>query len=84
MASSFLLGFAQAVVDQLHIRGWAEFVPGGETRVVEYVAQRLQEAREGSSLLSSLEAALLACPDVEELYTDLDGLKTLVDELRSG
>jgi len=82
MSSSFLIGFAQAVVDQLRMRGWAELCEGRAADVVAFVARRLGEAREGSSLISSLERALLACPDVEELYADLDQLKDLVDDLR--
>ncbi|MEN0064771.1 MAG: hypothetical protein AAGA48_21680 [Myxococcota bacterium] len=81
MSSTFLLGFSQAVVDQLRARTWVELREGSADRVVSYIAQRLSESREGSSLISTLERALLACPDVEELYADLDSLKDLVDEL---
>jgi len=76
------MGFSQAVIDALRERELAELRAGRALDVVAYVARRLDEAREGSSLISSLEAALLACPDVEELYADLDELKDVVDDLR--
>ncbi len=82
MASSFLLGFSRAVLDALLAAERVELKAGSGEEVVNFVAGRLDAAREGSSLLSSLESALIACPDVEELYADLDELKELVEDLR--
>ncbi|MEO0602685.1 MAG: hypothetical protein AAF211_14680, partial [Myxococcota bacterium] len=70
------------VVDALLTNQRLELRPGRADEVAQFVAERLEGAREGSSLLSSLEAALLACADVEELYADLDELKDLVEGLR--
>ncbi len=41
---------------------------GSRARVVVFVANWLSTEAEGGSVLSHLERALLACPEVEELY----------------
>jgi hypothetical protein len=56
-------------------------VPGGETRAMLYVANALAAAGEGRQLLSSLEKALLECPEVNELFADRDTLKVVVEGL---
>ena len=77
----FLVTFASRLLAALTADGLVEVVPGGENRVVRFVANWLGTRGPGVSLLSSVEAALLACPEVSELFTDLDGLKAVVDDL---
>ncbi|MEQ1505330.1 MAG: hypothetical protein ABMB14_24070 [Myxococcota bacterium] len=77
----FLAGFAEAVVRRLVAEGSLEVSAGGEDQVVWFVANWLGTNGPGNSLLSTLEAALLACPEVDELYADLDRLKAVVDDL---
>jgi hypothetical protein len=81
MTTPFLVGFAEAVVSLLERSDLVEIRQGGQARVVVFVAEWLETEARGGSLLSNLEKALIACPDVEELYANLDDLKTLVDGL---
>lgn len=81
MSTPFLYGFAAAVVSRLLDGDRVEIAPGGQERVVRCVADELGAAREGASLISSLSASLLACPEVVELYADDDELKELVSDL---
>jgi hypothetical protein len=57
--------------------------PGSEARVVLYVANWLGTVARGGSLLSNVEKALLACPEVTECYASLDDLKVLVEGLQA-
>ena len=82
MSTPFLAGFAEAVVTRLVAERRIEVAPGGTDRVVGFVAEWLDTRARGGSVLSSLEAALLACADVTEVYADLDDLKAVVDDLR--
>lgn len=81
MSTPFLIRFSEAVVSRLVARGRVEIAAGQEQRVVAFVAAALAEAREGAQLVSTMSAALLRCPDVEELYADEDELKQTVDDL---
>jgi hypothetical protein len=81
MSTPFLAAFADSIVDRLVADRLVELAPGGRDRAVLFVANWLGTHARGGSLLSGLEAALLACPEVVELYADVDGLKELVDDL---
>ena len=82
MASDFLLGFSVRVVQQLLATGAVELAEQGtEADVVRFVAEHLAASRQGHSLVSRLAEALLACPQVDELYADDDALKELVQDL---
>ncbi|HHO53516.1 MAG TPA: hypothetical protein ENK18_22265 [Deltaproteobacteria bacterium] len=82
MSTSFLLGFSQALIARLRADGLVEITEGQIPRVEVYLTNYLDTRARGCSLLSSVEAALLACPEVEELYVDLEQLKELVEDLR--
>ena len=82
MTTPFMMRFAEGVVDRLTADHLAEIAPGGRARVVTFVADFLATSAQGGSLISGLEQALLGCPEVLELYADLDRLKQLVDDLR--
>lgn len=80
MSSPFLHTFVESVVVALVDR--EELVLVGERQVVvAFVAERLGTAGEGRSLISTLGAALVACPEVDELYADDDRLKELVTDM---
>ena len=81
MSTSFLAGFADTVVRRLVDEGAIEVSPGASERVVWFVANWLDTRARGGSLLSHLEAALLACPEVVEIFADIDRLKAVVDDL---
>ena len=83
MSTPFLVRFAESLVGRLLAAGLLELRPGAAVDVVSFLAERLAEAPSGSSLLSTVEKALLACPDVIELYADLDTLKAEVEALRA-
>ena len=82
MSTPFLVGFSESVVARLLDGGLVEVEPGAEARVVLFVANWLGSVARGGSLLSNVEKALLACPEVTECYADLDDLPGLVEELR--
>lgn len=81
MSTPFLIGFTSTVVTHLLAAGLVEIAPDREDHVVAFVADHLAGLRTGHSLISSLVAGLLACPDVEELYADDESLKELITEL---
>lgn len=84
MSTPFLTGYSNALVVCLLREGLVEVRPGSEGQVVAFVATYLHEKARGGSIISSTSAALLACPDVEELYADDDQLKDVVDGLAYG
>ena len=81
MTTPFMMRFAENVVDRLVAEKLAEITPGGRAAVVTFVAAFLATSAQGGSLISGLEQALLKCPEVTELYADVDRLKQLVDDL---
>ncbi|MEZ4239099.1 MAG: hypothetical protein R3F59_23690 [Myxococcota bacterium] len=60
----FLTGFSEALIGRLVAADAIEIAPADRDRVVLYVANWLGTRARGGSLLSSVEAALLACPEV--------------------
>lgn len=84
MTTPFLAGFAEAIVDRLLEAHLLELVPSQDARdrTILFVANWLGTRNQGASLISSLEAGLLACAEVVELYADLERLKAIVDDLR--
>jgi hypothetical protein len=77
----FLTRFSERLVVRLVAEGAVEIAELDRDRVVLFVANWLGTRARGGSLLSNVEAALLACPEVGELYADLDRLKAVVDDL---
>lgn len=83
MSTPFLLGYAAALVEALLHDGSIEIEPGQESAVVAFVARDLEVRGKGGSLISCTSRALLACPQVVELYVDDQELKEVVEHLRS-
>lgn len=81
MSTTYLYRFSAVVVHRLIEGDRLEVSSGREEQVARFVADALTDAREGSSLISTLTKALLASPDVEELYADEDELKELINDL---
>lgn len=81
MSTTFLLGYATALVHALLEQELLEVATGTEQSVVVFVAEYLAEHRDGQSLISLTARALLACGDVDELYADNERLKDVVDGL---
>lgn len=84
MSTPFLTGFASAVVARLVQTEQLEIVAGSEAAVAEFLAARLFAARDGAQLITTTGKALLAAPDVEELWADDDEIKQVVQELHMG
>lgn len=81
MATPFLTSFTEVVLGHLIADGQLEVEPGGVPAVVTFVAGRLGTARQGDSLVSTFVAAVLASPEVVELYADNDTIKQLITDL---
>ena len=81
MTTPFLYRFSVAVLTRLLEGRRVELQPGGEEQAVLYVSNKLAQAGEGSSLISTLSAALMSCPEVLELFADEEELKELVSDL---
>lgn len=81
MASPFLVRFTEVVLGRLVTDGQLEIASGRHDAVVVFVAARLGAARQGDSLVSTFVAAVLASPDVDELFADNDTIKQLITDL---
>ena len=71
MSTPFLMGFTQTLIPRLIDEGLVAVAPSNVERVEVYLANYLGQVARGGSLLSSVDAALLACPEVEEVFFDL-------------
>ena len=70
VSTPFLQTFAAAVVRQLLADGLLEVRRGDEVAVADFVAAHLGGLKPGAQLVSSINAALIQCPMVDELYAD--------------
>lgn len=82
MSTPFLMGFTQSLLPRLVADGLVAIAPSDVETVQLYLANYLATVARGGSLLSSVDAALLACPEVEEVFFDLDALKEVVEDLK--
>jgi hypothetical protein len=82
MSTPFLFGFSGALIDRLLAEELLVLHDGARDRVVVFVGNYLGQVARGGSLLSSVDAALLACDEVDEVFVDLEGLKSIVEDLR--
>jgi hypothetical protein len=69
------------VLVKLLAEGHIEILPGSDERVVAFTAASLHVRSTGGQLIDTLAKALLACPDVDELYIDDEDLRTVITEL---
>lgn len=81
MASRFLQGFAEAIVEHLIDDGSLLIKPGKRQAVVSYVALRLGRGGSPMSLVTELGRALETSPDVEELFADNDALLEAIEAI---
>lgn len=82
MPTAFLLGFSRSVVGQLVASGELTLAGGAvEDDVAGFVAEDLGGRELGSSLISSLTSALVACPAVDELFADDERLREVVNDV---
>jgi hypothetical protein len=78
--SAFVVGFVHAVVERLVASGELELAPGTEARVAAFVGARVADGKP-RSLVSAVGEALVACPDVVEVFADDERLKEVIDEV---
>ncbi len=82
--SDFLRAFADRVIVGLLAEDLVEIEAGTEAEVVDFVTAALVAAKPGASVISSTAAALIACPQVIDLFADDVALKAVVDGLAPG
>ena len=80
MTTPFLLAFSTAVLVELERSKKVE-LNGATERVAIYLANYLGTKARGGSLISGISAALVSCPEVEELFADNEEIKRIVDNL---
>jgi hypothetical protein len=79
--SELIDAFCLRIVADLVRAGRLVVVAGAERQVAAFAAAHLAARPEGASLVSSLSSALLACPEVEELYCDDLELRDRITDL---
>jgi len=80
VSTPFLTAYAHAVVQSL-IASDLLLVSGDPSQVAAYVAADLSRDAPGRSVIASTSAALIACPDVEELFADDADIKAIMDDM---
>lgn len=78
MSTPFLEAFTAALVPRLVEAGLLE-LDGPQESVARFLATELGKDRPGRSLISTLSQALLACPDVVDVYGEDDELKQIIE-----
>ena len=81
MPSELVQVFSAAIVRRLIDDSMLEVVRGRADAVAAFVAEEVGRPGPGKQLVSSLAAALLACPDVVELFADDEELLSAVTDL---
>jgi hypothetical protein len=81
VTTPFLIVFATAMVHRLEAEDLIVY-SGSKDDAALFVANWLHtKGRKSGSLISAMADALLACPQVDELFADDTQLKRLVDDL---
>jgi hypothetical protein len=83
MSTPFLIDFAHSLIPRLIEEGHIAVAPADVETVETYVSNYLATVARGGSLLSSVDKALLACAEVEEVFCDLRALKRVVEDLQA-
>ncbi|MBN2801083.1 MAG: hypothetical protein JXX28_18235 [Deltaproteobacteria bacterium] len=81
MSSDFLTGFTRLLIARLLSAGLVEIREGSEGAIAGFVGAALARGGEYGSLVSGVTRALIACPEVEELYATDEELKELINDL---
>lgn len=79
--SELIDAFCLRIVTDLVRTGHLVLSAGNERRVAAFAASHLAARPEGASLVSSLSAALLSCPEVDELFCDDLELRDRITDL---
>ena len=82
MSTPFLFAFAEALVDKLVHDELLVIADGSRDRVVLYLGNHLGTVGRGGTLISQIDAALMACAEVDDIFYDADVLKRVVEDLR--
>lgn len=79
--SNFLHAFAHRIVLELVAAGRLAVAPEDVPSVIEQLTERLTVQKEGQSLINAVSTALLAIPEVDELYADDEELRERINDL---
>jgi len=80
VSTPFLAAYAHAIVQSL-VASDLLLLSGDPHQVAAYVAADLARDSPARSVVASTAAALIACPDVEELFADDDDIKAIMDDM---
>ena len=80
---SLLADTVEKVINRLLREEGLEINPGCEAQVLAHCVSFLSESRPGAQLVDTLVKALLACPEVRELYASNQEIKDFITESRS-
>lgn len=84
MATPFMTGFASALVARLIAQQRIELATASDPAdLVAYIAEALTGRSQFAGLVTTLSAALIGCPLVDELFADDEELQQLVNDLGS-
>lgn len=78
MSTPFLQAFALNLIHRLVEADEIAIREGRAEAVITFLAADLAQPKEGRSLISASAAALIRCPDVDELFADDEALKNHV------
>ncbi len=82
-ASPLLQSTVAQVVGRLVSQERLEIRPGSAEQVIGFCIERLSESKPGAQLVSTIVAALLASPDVVELYATNEEIKIYITDSRN-
>ncbi len=84
MASRFLVGFSQGLVNRLHADGALVVRRGAVDAVGLRLAEKLAASGEHKSLIPQVVKVLLEDPDVDDLFADDDDIARAAESLGPG
>ena len=82
-ASPLLQSTVRHVVAKLVTEKGLEIRPGSVEAVITFCIERLSEPKPGAQLVSTIVEALLASPDVTELYASNEDIKVYITDSRN-
>jgi len=82
-ASPLLQSTVRHVVGKLVTERGLEIRAGSVEAIISFCIQRLSEPKPGAQLVSTIVEALLASPDVMELYASNDEIKAYITDSRN-
>ncbi|MEE2749918.1 MAG: hypothetical protein VX519_00685 [Myxococcota bacterium] len=82
-ASPLLQSTVRHVVGRLITEKGLEVRPGSAEAIIAFCIERLSDPKPGAQLVSTIVGALLASPDVMELYASNEDIKVYITDSRN-